>query len=167
MTASKKVRCCIQRRCCQGHTFWLTTTCMYGSACEVCFWGGWATLLETPITPVAWAHPSRTCNYHHVHTHAQTHHLIADLLAGERCSSKGKIGDRISNGPGMKRFLIFRLAAFQWTAVLNGVQALIPAPGSIICVSCRSPWSPQCAATGEGKNWNIWLHVCTGDWEDD
>lgn len=39
----------------------------------------------------------------------------------------------------MKRFLIFRLATFQRTAALCGVQALIPAPGSIIDVSCGSP----------------------------
>lgn len=46
---------------------------------------------------------------------------------------------RISNGAGMKRFLIFRLAAFQWAGALHGAQALIPAPGSIIGVSSRSP----------------------------
>lgn len=46
---------------------------------------------------------------------------------------------RISNGAGMKRFLIFRLAAFQWAGAPHGAQALIPAPGSIIGVSSRSP----------------------------
>lgn len=59
---------------------------------------------------------------------------------------------RISNGPGMKRFLIFRLAAFQWTGALNSVQALIAAPGSIIGVSCGSPWPPQSAAGEEGRS---------------
>lgn len=44
---------------------------------------------------------------------------------------------RISNGSGMKRFLIFRLAAFQWTGVLSSVQALIPAKGSIIRCQLR------------------------------
>lgn len=58
---------------------------------------------------------------------------------------------RISNGPGMKRFLIFRLAAFQWTGALSCVQALIPAPGSIIGVSCGSLWLPHacCSALVE------------------
>lgn len=46
---------------------------------------------------------------------------------------------RISNGAGMKRFLIFRLAAFQWAGALHAAQALIPAAGSIIGVSSGSP----------------------------
>lgn len=77
----------------------------------------------------------------YVYTHLQTHHLITDLLAEEReAACEGKDGRyRISNGPGMKRFLIFRLAAFQW----NGALALISAPGSIIGVSLRSVWPPQ------------------------
>lgn len=45
---------------------------------------------------------------------------------------------RISNGAGMKRFLIFRLAAFQWAGALHAAQALIPAAGSIIGVSSGS-----------------------------
>lgn len=52
-------------------------------------------------------------------TRARIHHLIADLLAGVGGGRGACVGEdwryRISNGPGMKRFLIFRLAAFQWT----------------------------------------------------
>lgn len=87
----------------------------------------------------------------YTHTHSQKHHLITDLLAEEKAPVRGEGRRyRISNEPGMKRFLIFRLAVFQWAGVLNGAQTLIPAPGSIIGVSCRSPWSPQKCA----DHWN-------------
>lgn len=62
----------------------------------------------------------------------------------------------------MKRFLIFRLAAFQWTCVLHGAQALTPAPGSIIGVSCRSPWTSQRAAAEKGRSWNVSLRCGAG-----
>lgn len=64
---------------------------------------------------------------------------------------------RISNGAGMKRFLIFRLAAFQWAGALHGAQALISAPGSIIGVSRRSPGPRRSAATGgKAGAGNVW-----------
>lgn len=57
----------------------------------------------------------------------------------------------------MKRFLIFRLAAFQWAGALHGAQALIPAPGSIIGVSRRSPGPRRSAATGgKAGAGNVW-----------
>lgn len=50
----------------------------------------------------------------------------------------------------MKRFLIFRLAAFQWAGALRGAPALIPAPGSIISVSGGSPRPRKPAEEGVG-----------------
>ena len=103
--------------------------------------------LNTPITPIARADPPRTHTYRHVHTHTRTHTNTSFnywFIGWGKVPVRGEDGRyRISNGPGMKRFLIFRLAAFQWTGALTGAQALIPAPGSIIGVSCRSPRPPQ------------------------
>ena len=86
-----------------------------------------------------------TAMYIHTHTHTHTNTSFNYWFIGwGKVPARREDGRyRISNGPGMKRFLIFRLAAFQWTGALTGAQALIPAPGSIIGVSCRSPRPPQ------------------------
>lgn len=55
-------------------------------------------------------------NYAYIYTHVLKCHSFIDVLAEENGLRKGEDGRyRISNGAGMKRFLIFHLAAFQRT----------------------------------------------------
>lgn len=134
----------------------------------MCLFGGWAVFSLHPNCPSWYPKDMQLplCTYTHTHTNTSFNYWF---IGWGKVPAQGEDWSyRISNGPGMKRFLIFRLAAFQWTGVLNGAQALIPAPGSIIGVSCRSPWPPpKCSYWGRRRPKCLAAFFCTSFGEND